>query len=341
VASALVTPRNADAGARKARSGATVTCSAPGHVSEIQRQRILTAMADVTAERGAGQVTVAHIVARSGVSRRTFYELFSDREECLLAALDQAIGRATAAVLPAWQGPGRWRERIRAALVALLGFFDEQPAPARLCVVESLGSGPQALERRTRIVHALIAAVEEGRAEARAGREPPPLAAEGVVGAVLAVLHARLLGAPGATPLSSLTPALMGMIMLPYLGQAAAERESNKPAPQIKTIPRAHRDPLDGLDMRLTYRTVRVLIAIAAHPHASNREVAAAADIADQGQISKLLARLHNLGLIRNDGEGQAKGAPNAWLLTPRGEEVERAIRTDAGADPARTQAGG
>jgi DNA-binding MarR family transcriptional regulator len=79
--------------------------------------------------------------------------------------------------------------------------------------------------------------------------------------------------------------------------------------------------------MRITYRTVRVLIAIGSEPGASNREIATAAGIADQGQVSKLLTRLDSLGLIRNEGMGHVKGAPNAWALTPKGEEVERAIR--------------
>jgi AcrR family transcriptional regulator len=339
-----MTSRNTRSGARKARPGPKVLGSsrvvvsdarpvpevpAPSRVSEIQRQRILIGMADVTAELGAPAVTVAHIVARSGVSRRTFYELFCDRDACLLAALDQAITHATAVVLPAYRTAGRWRERMRVALGALLGFLDEEPAMARLCVVESLGAGPEALERRTRIVRALILAVDEGRLEASAGRQPPPLAAEGVVGAVLAVIHARLVER-NSRPLSNLLPELMAMIVLPYLGQAAAERELHKPAPQPKTKTRVRRDPLEGLDMRLTYRTVRVLVAIAGHPQASNRQVATAAGIADQGQISKLLTRLQNLGLICNEGQGQPRGAPNAWALTAKGSEVERSIRTDA-----------
>jgi AcrR family transcriptional regulator len=337
-------------GTRPGRPGAEV--AAPSRVSDIQRQRILAGMIDVAAERGVASVTVAHIVARSGVSRRTFYELFSDREACLLAALDQAIAHATAAVLPAYtlaagartgararggslpsarEGKGRagWQERIRGALTAVLQFLDEEPGMARLCVVESLGAGPQALQRRTRIVHALIAAVDEGRGEAKPGKEPPLLAGEAVVGAVLAVIHARLVEA-GSEPLSNLLPALMATIVLPYLGQPAAEKELHRPAPQLKTTTRARKDPLDGLDMRLTYRTVRVLIAIAGHPHASNREVATAAGIADQGQISKLLTRLQSLGLIRNDGHGPLKGAPNAWTLTTKGIEVEHSLRMDA-----------
>ncbi len=309
------------------RSGRTeAELPARSRVSEIQRQRLLSGMAQVAAERGAGTVTVAHIVARSGVSRRTFYELFSDREDCLLAALDQAIARAGEAVLPAYESSERWRERIRASLAALLRFFDEEPDMARLCVVESLGSGPRALERRTAIVALLIAAVDGGRGEARRAKDAPPLTAEGVVGAVLAVIHARLVE-PRRKPLAPLTPALMSMIVQPYLGQASAEKELERPAPQLQTKSRPQRDPLDGLDMRLTYRTVRVLIAIAANPRASNRGVAAAAGIADQGQISKLLTRLQNLGLIANAGAGQAKGAPNAWVLTAKGAEVERSMR--------------
>ncbi len=79
--------------------------------------------------------------------------------------------------------------------------------------------------------------------------------------------------------------------------------------------------------MRITYRTVRVLIAIASGPGASNREIATGAGISDQGQVSKLLTRLEHLGLIDNQGAGPAKGAPNAWTLTPKGRRVEEAVR--------------
>ncbi len=86
-------------------------------------------------------------------------------------------------------------------------------------------------------------------------------------------------------------------------------------------------DPLEGLNLRLTYRTARVLAVIAAQPGLSNREVSGRAGISDEGQISKLLARLARLGLIENTGEGHTKGATNAWRLTPRGREVERTIK--------------
>jgi hypothetical protein len=91
-------------------------------------------------------------------------------------------------------------------------------------------------------------------------------------------------------------------------------------------------DPFANLPMRLTYRTLRVLAALGAQPGASNREVADASDITDQGQISKLLGRLERLGLIVNTGPGrQPHGEPNAWRLTALGEEARDAIDAQSG----------
>jgi AcrR family transcriptional regulator/DNA-binding MarR family transcriptional regulator len=308
-------------------------------VAEIQRQRLLAAMAAVASERGAANASVAHVVARAGVSRRTFYELFEDREACFLAAFDQAIEQAAATVLPAYEGQERalsktgWRERIRAGLATLLQFLESEPCLARLVIVEALGAGPLALEHRTRVLAALIAAVDAGKQETR-GKQLPPLAAEGVVGAVFAVVHARVALAPashaaagsGNSPLPDLLGELMGVIVLPYLGPAAAQKELHRPTPRLQTKPRQHRDPLEGLKMRLTYRTLRALAAVAANPGASNRRLADAAGIVDQGQASKLFTRLEDLGLIENVGAGHAKGARNAWVLTPRGQQVAQSM---------------
>jgi chromosome segregation and condensation protein ScpB len=118
------------------------------------------------------------------------------------------------------------------------------------------------------------------------------------------------------------------MIVLPYLGRAEGAKELARATPRASRTPRKPaRDPLEGLDMRLTYRTLKVLATIASDPGASNRQVAEAAGVHDQGQISKLLARLEHLGLIHNTGQGHTKGEPNAWNLTPKGEHVEEAIR--------------
>jgi AcrR family transcriptional regulator/DNA-binding MarR family transcriptional regulator len=350
-----MSPRGERAGARKrsggpdaSRSKARGAEAGQGRVSAIQRTRMLGAMVEVAGERGAPRASVAHIVERAGISRRTFYEHFEDREDCFLAAFDYALARAREAVVPAYEAAGApssgtpqggqagWRERVRAGLGALLGFFDEQPGLGALLVIDALGAGPRALERRTELLDALIAVVDGGRGEVRAGQDPPPLAADGVVGAVFNVLHARMLerrlgsGAAAADPLLSLVNPFMSMIVMPYLGTAAARRELERTVPAPRAVKEPTGDPLRDLDMRLTYRTVRVLVAVAAEPGASNRRIADAAGVTDQGQISKLLARLEHLGLVANDGDGPAKGEPNAWTLTAKGEDVERAIASEA-----------
>jgi AcrR family transcriptional regulator len=295
-------------------------------VFEIQRSRLLAAMVEECAERGAANVSVAHVVSRAGVSRRTFYEIFTDGEDCFLAAFDESVARASRYVLESYDHDASWAERIRTSFTGLLSFLDAESAVGQLLLVGSLGAGPGALERRRRLIVQMIALVDEGRKESKVGDELPPLTAEGLVGGVLSVLHSRLLDHDSGQ-LVELSGPLMSMIVLPYLGQAAARKELARPAPCAPVQPLSPSpDPLRELGMRLTYRTVRVLLAVAATPGGSNREVADASGISDQGQISKLLARLHGLGLIENTGSGSVRGAPNSWVLTDRGWKVQGAL---------------
>jgi AcrR family transcriptional regulator/DNA-binding MarR family transcriptional regulator len=314
-------------------------------MTEIQRARMLDAMVRAACEKGAANVTVANVTRRAGVSRRTFYEIFDGSRDCLSAAVEEALARARERVLPAYEtASGGWRGQIRAGLVALLGLFDEQPEMARLLIVEWLAAGPEGLERRRQVLERIASAVEEGRTltgipkghtphrggEAKKSDGPPPLTAEGVVGAVLSVLHGRLVRSQSGR-LIELTNPLMSTIVLPYGGAAAAGRELERPVPVAKIVRgsnRASEDLLKGLDMRLTYRTMRVLAAVAANPGGSNRVVANAAGIVDQGQISKLLMRLAKFGLLENSRKGAAtKGEPNAWSLTAKGERLEQSLR--------------
>jgi AcrR family transcriptional regulator/DNA-binding MarR family transcriptional regulator len=304
---------------------------ARGQVTEIQRSRMLAAAVDAVADVGYARMTVAEVIGRARVSRKTFYDVFSDREDCFLAAFEQALNRTREVVAEAYGRERSWREGVRAALARLLMLMDEQPGLAKLCVVEALGAGERVLERRASVLEELAAVIDQGRFVTSATREPPEVTAEGVVGAVFAVLHTRLLEG-GPQPLTDLLGALMSIIVLPYLGARAASRELGRSALEARgedhgRLVAANKDPLDGLNMRLTYRTVRVLVVIAEHPGASNREIAEGSGIIDQGQISKLLTRLARLKLVENVGDGQEKGASNAWHLTARGAQVERAAR--------------
>ncbi len=314
---------------------------------EIQRARMLVAMVEECAEHGPSNVTVAGVLERAGVSRRTFYEIFDDCEDCLLAALEDGLRRVSVRVLPAYQDGGRWLDRVRASLVALLEFLEAEPVMGRLLIVGSLGAGPGVLERRRCVLARIITVVDEGRLESKTGKQLQLLTAEGIVGGILSILHARLLASPSVSPtrgsarrfpssapserdsLLELAGSLMGMIVLPYLGPTAANRELQRPIPKrAHTNARIAGEPLRNLGLRLTYRTVRALVSVAEHPGSSNREIGQAAGITDQGQMSKLLWRLERSGLVQNTGLGPGTGAPNVWTLTSRGEAINAAITT-------------
>jgi DNA-binding MarR family transcriptional regulator len=82
--------------------------------------------------------------------------------------------------------------------------------------------------------------------------------------------------------------------------------------------------------VRVTYLTAKVLEYLAESPGSSNRQIADRIGVVDEGQMSKLLTRIERLGLIENSGRAPIKSAPNAWTLTPRGVEAERAVRSGA-----------
>ncbi len=299
-------------------------------VAGIQRARLVAAMSEVACERGAANITTALVVGRAGVSRRTFYEIFADCKECFLAALDDSIVRATNHVAPAYEAAGSWRERIRAALTALLGFLDQEPVIGRVLIVESLAGGPVAIAHRSRIMDQVLPVIDAG-SEKGANPQLTPITAEGVLGGVFAVIHKRMLEHTNE-PFVTLTNPLMSMIVLPYLGRSAANQElaRSQPLPPKDSGQNARTNPLGELPMRLTYRTVRVLQFIANNPQSTNSQIGRAAGITDQGQISKLLARLQRLGLTQNTESTPGKGKRNAWTLTEAGLELEQAMSANA-----------
>ncbi len=278
------------------------------------------------AARGAsaGAVTLGDALARAGIAEAVGAEWFEDREDCVLGAFELGIERAATRVVPAYRAESRWLDAIKAALAAFLRFLEAEPELGRLLVVHAMGAGPRVLQRRSEVLATLAEVIDRGRSESLAGRvEPPAVVAEGVAGAVLAVIHNRLSAEEPQPPLE-LFGALASIIVLPYLGASVARRELTRPAPRprIESTGALLEAGIRTVGTRLTYRTARVLSAIADYPGASNREVAERAGVVDQGQISKLLARLESRELIAKIGEGRTRGAPNSWRLTERGESL-------------------
>jgi AcrR family transcriptional regulator len=304
---------------------------AHGLPTEIQRNRLVSAAIRSLDEVGYANTSVASITSHARVSRRTFYQLFPDRDSCLLAVFEYLLALIERDLTVAELDGLPWRERMRIGLCRILSFLEREPAMARVCVVQSLQGNAGILARREALLARLAAIVDEGRGESGRATQATRLTAEGLVGAALGIVYTRLLRDEREL-LTDLLGELMALIVLPYLGPAIAKRERTRPAP-VPVPDRGARfgedqdlasDPFAGIAMRLTYRTMRVLECLAAHPGASNRQVGIDAGVPDQGQISKLLSRLERLGLLVNLGKTRPKGEANAWRLTPTGEQVAR-----------------
>ncbi len=331
--------RAAQRGDVRRRSVKTGTLpSARGQVYEMQRTRLIAAAVPAVEKLGWSSVTVADISSQARVSRRTFYDLFENREECLLAMLEHAIAQVEQELAQADLEDVPWVERVRTGLWTILCFLDRDLVLARVCVVQSARGTRRVLEAREGLLARIASVLDEGRAQGTRAAQTPVLTAEGLAGAALAIVYKRLLNGERA-PLTDLHGELLGMIVQPYLGAAAASRERKRRAPRstLTVSPDTSRserarqeDPLRDVQMRLTYRTARVLQAAGEHPGASNRQIGELAGMYDQGQISKLLARLERLGLLTNTGQGQARGESNAWQLTTLGKRVTEQLSLES-----------
>jgi AcrR family transcriptional regulator/DNA-binding MarR family transcriptional regulator len=304
------------------------------YVSGLQRGRLLSATFALVGERGYEGVTARRVSERAGVSNRTFYQSFSDREDCFLAAFNYAVDGLELEVRAGWESELGWSARVRAALSMLLVALDREPAVRRLVFVEALAAGPRVLARRARVLESLAAVVDQGRVNAKAPSQLPPLVAEGVVGATFGVIHARLLELR-PEPLVELLNGLMATVVLPYRGSAAAATELEHPI--LRPSARAARRDGDGLsrralgsaspvDYRLTVRTQMALAAVAGRPGLNNREVSEIIGLSDQGQISRMMKRLSEQDLVENT-QAHTKRLARAWRLTRQGEAVIDAHR--------------
>lgn len=197
----------------------------PELIAAVQRERVLAAMLRATNELTYREVTVQDVLERAGVSRPTFYEHFENKEDCFLAAFDAASARLRVHLEVAASAGETWRQSLRAALSALLGFASEDLDAAISLIVDARAACPAALQRRDELLDHFAACLDERvRAEGSTGAQPSAVAAAGIVGGVEALLYSRLYR--GETDdLESLLPALMYFAVLPYEGHEAASDE--------------------------------------------------------------------------------------------------------------------
>jgi AcrR family transcriptional regulator len=275
------------------------------------------------------------VVRRSGVSKRAFFEVFQSEADCFSAAFEEGLGRLSRTVLERTVGREHRLERVRGGLVALLGFFDDEPRWGRLLVLEAPVTGSVVLECQRRLLAVLTGLLDEVQPQESGGSvSVTALTGELVAGGVFCVIRGRMLEADGE-PFVELAPSLLSFIAAQYGAPALAFAPArSEELARAAAISRAAEMPI-----RATHRTTLVLRAIAQAPYSNNREIAQTAGLSDEGQTSKLLARLERQGAIENVGIGAARGEPNAWLLTPSGRRALELIGESfaSGAPPPRS----
>jgi AcrR family transcriptional regulator len=156
-----------------------------------QRSRLVDAIAAAVAEKGYPRTTVADVVGRAGVSRKTFYEHFEDKLDCFLAAYEIGVEVLLDRLQAAWQRAGTFSERLQYAVEAYLRTLAEAPDFARTFLIEALAAGPRALARRA-AVHARFAEQIEAAYAETALPELPREAFAAAVGAVNELVAERV-----------------------------------------------------------------------------------------------------------------------------------------------------
>jgi AcrR family transcriptional regulator len=199
-------------------------------VAESQRSRILNAMRDALADGGYAEASLLHITKRAGVSRKTFYEHFADKEECFVAVYRDARTRLSGSSTRALARPGRWPARTVAGIAALMEALAADPAAARIVLIEVLSAGERARRLRNESVVALARSFRPtaaDRAELGLPAEVAGGATEVVVGGISEMVYREIV--EGRTDrLPFLLPDIAFAAISPLLGSDAARSEIEK-----------------------------------------------------------------------------------------------------------------
>lgn len=191
-----------------------------------QRERIIDALAAVCARKGYRATTVGDVIAEAGVSRRTFYDLFTSKQQCFLVAYDVLMERVLVAVEGAYRTcEGAWSQRMTSALRALLELFAADPNCARLVIVEVLAAGQPALECRHAALGRFAGLFDPVNSELPLAAAERELVARAVIGGVAEALYSRI-AAGQSERLAEAGADLAYCVLVPYLGHKEALKAS-------------------------------------------------------------------------------------------------------------------
>ena len=185
-----------------------------------QRIRLALAMIEAIAENGYRSTRVADVISRAGVSRKTFYEHFDNKQDCLLSTFDLVANEGMRRVETAYRDAEGWPGRVEAAIRALFGSAIENPGALRLSLLEMAAVGPVAIERRERSIERYENFIRDALELAPGEGTVADMALKAVVGGLNRVLYRRVLsGDP--SELIALVPELTAWATSYYPAPAA------------------------------------------------------------------------------------------------------------------------
>jgi len=200
-------------------------------IVQHQRDRITKALAEVVAERGYRATTVADIVKAARIARNTFYDNFSSKEDCFLAAFDRAVEEAVSYTTEAYESVnGSWPNQLRAGLSAFLFYVIREPALARICIVEALSAGEEGMDRYEKALQRFVPLFAPGREYSPKASELPDTLEETIVGGIFWIVYQRIV-MDQVDQLEERLPELLEFALTPYIGPEAARRAIAEAAP--------------------------------------------------------------------------------------------------------------
>jgi AcrR family transcriptional regulator len=190
-----------------------------------QRGRLLDAVMRVVTTKGYATMRISDVTALAGVSRRTFYDNFTDKEDAFLAAYDDVVSRLTAAVGASFATASDWPSKVERGLSTFLTQLAAAPAIAHVCIVEVMAAGPRALDRRAHAMAQFAEFLVPSLDDVPGADRVSDLTVEALTGGLYDVIYSRVVAGRTAE-LPQLMPDLLHAIVLPFLGPevAAAER---------------------------------------------------------------------------------------------------------------------
>jgi AcrR family transcriptional regulator len=194
-------------------------------IASHKRRRIMDAIAELTAEQGYEATKIGDIVRRAGVARKTLYDNFEGKEEVFLAAFDTAVDEAMQRIEADCAAvDGDWEERVQAGLASFLRYVAENPALARMCMIEALSATAAATERYENAMQRFVELVKRAVPQ---DDQLPETIEETLVGGVAWIVYQQI-RRDEAEQAEDLLPELSEFMLAPFHGAAeAAKKRAN------------------------------------------------------------------------------------------------------------------